>query len=141
MITLKYRRIEPTVISTGEFYMLEEVVGGVADVVRIELPAPRLAELELCGKRMKMKNGACELSFSDIPCGECEVQVTTNGISHFATPFLKTESKILRLPADEASFMTLRAAYLELEGRVCSIETRVSDIENEIRPHHLFDFN
>ena len=141
MITLKYRRIVPTVISIGEIYLLEEVIGGVPDVVRIELSDVRLAELVLCGRRLKIKNGACEIAFSDIPCGEAEVEVITNGFSHFATPFLKTASKILRMPADEASFAALKAAYLELEGRVCSIETKVSDIENGIRPHRLFDFN
>lgn len=141
MITLKYRRIEPTVISTGGFYMLEEVAHGSPDVVRIELLAQKNAEILLCGRRLKIKNGACEVKFSEITSEVVEVQVMANGISHFATPFLKTEDKILRLPTDEAAFELLKAAYLELEGRVDSIETRVSEVEEKIRPHRLFDFN
>ena len=141
MIILKYRRIDPTVISTIGFYMLEEVLNGPADVVRIELWAQRNAEVLLCGKRVKIKNGAAEIAYGDLAEGVIEVEVISGGLSHFATPFLKTEDKILRLPTDEATFEALKAAYLELEGRVDTIETRICEIENEIRPKPLFDFN
>ena len=141
MITLKYRRIEPTAISYFGFYMLEEVLCGAPDVVRIELWAEKNAELSLCGKRIKIKDGGCEIAFADIKGEVVEVDVIANGRSHFATPFLKAEDKILRLPTDEATYLELRAAYLELEKKVDSIENRLTAVEGDIRPRPLFDFN
>ena len=141
MIVLKYRRIDPTVLPIGEFFMLEEIIDGSPDIVKFELRAEASSELIIGEKRYRIRSGSCMIPFGDIPCNVVDVQVRRGGKDHFATPFLKIENTILRLPIDEGTFEQLKAAYLELEGKICAIESRVSEIETEIRPHNLFDFN
>ena len=141
MITLKYRRIEPKLLTADGFYVLEQIVQGSADVVRIELSANRGTELTVGGRRLKMHGGFYETSFSDLPMGEIGVEVHSHGECLRATPLLKTEDEILRLPADEAYLEALKATCSELWGKVSALEKRISDIESEIRPKDLFKFN
>ena len=141
MITLKYRRIEPKLLTRGGFYLLEQIVHGTADVVRIELDAKRGTELSIGGKRLKVQGGFCETAFSLLPEGEISVAVHAHGELIRATPLLKTEDGILRSPADEAYLEALGASYAELDEKVAALEKRISDIEQSIRPKELFKFN
>ena len=141
MITLKYRRITPTLTVIDPFYLLCEVVSGEADKVRFEIPGRRVSELIILDKKFRLKDGICEVNFTDLPNGVVEPFVFEERKSLFTTWFLKENNSIIRLPADNLAYEQMKKAYEELCDEISESKEKISTLEEKILPPKIFNFD
>ncbi len=140
MITLKYRPISESILGTDEVYMLCDVIMGEADKVRLDIPLRVGDTAIIAGRRCRIKGGGCEIDFEKLPDGIVEVGIISDEKKITATPFLKTDGTILRLPIDSPACEKIKNAFLELSGKISKLEERVSEIEDKINPQPMFKF-
>ena len=140
MITLKYRPISDSILGMDEVYMLCDVTLGDSDKVRLDILSKVGDKAIVAGRRYRLKDSGCEIDFDKIPDGVVEVSIISDGEKIPATPFLKTDGTILRLPIDSPACDMIKNALLELTDKVSALEERVSAIEDKINPKPFFKF-
>lgn len=140
MITLKYRFISSA--PTGNpICVLCDIAEGEADRVIFDINTEKFAEAEISGKRIRIRGGVCEISFSELPDGKIDVFILTDGQRIPATPLIKLEDCLCRFPHNEEMFREVFNKCLELTARITSCEKRLADAEEKIQPKPLLKFN
>ena len=141
MITLRYLSFSPRCASIKPFFLLSEVIMGKADKVKFEIPMLSASSLIIGETEKRINFGACEIDFDQIPDGIVEPTVICHGKAHIATPFLKENGVIFRMPEDNVMYNALKEACEEIASHVSSCEKRINEIEDKINPNPLFNFD
>lgn len=136
MITLKYRLIT----SDEPFCALCEIIDGDTDTVRFEIPTDRFTEMEIAGIRVKARNGACEITFAELPEGRIDIFAIKGGKRISSTALIKAEGYIFRFPYNEIMFEQLICACSEITKKLKDCEKRLADAEAKIQPRPLLKF-
>ena len=140
MITLKYRLTNQPGERSNPLYILTEIVNGEADKIRFELSPKNNLKLSSSGRTFRLKDGICEVKFTDLPDDAIELFVIEGEKRIFLNRILKSDGAIFKLPSDELLYEKLRRENEELYSAVRSCEERIALLEKKINPYPMFKF-
>ncbi len=140
MITLKYALVTQSPAGAEPLYVLTEIANGEADKIRFELSSKSTLKLLACGKSYRLKDGICEVEFTNLKDGAIDFFVSDGENKIFLDRIFKADGAIIRLPSDDVLYERLRRAQEELCDALRCLEERISEIERKMSPNPLFKF-
>ena len=138
---LIYKSTSLPLLSQSPLILISDIDNGNRDTLTLSIFEDGVTFVFINEKKFRMKGGKVDIAPADIPDGISGVTFILGTKRLTASPFLKKDGFIERVPIDSAAASAIEDMLLSIHSQLAKTEERLLALEEKTTPKNMFKFN
>lgn len=141
MAKIHYKKIKLPYVSQKAFITISEIYNDSEESLTVSIFPAAHSHVIIGDKRYKLKSGAVTVPADEIPRGISEVTFISGTEKLCASPIFNDNGSFGRAPIDHIVARDVEITLTAIGKTLISIDERLSELEEYVKPKNMFNFN